>query len=240
MSRDGRQRVVQALRRADGPTGVHEIAAVTGLHENSVRFHLDRLVADGAAARVSVPHSGRGRPRQAYVVVAEPGTHGDRRDYRLLAEILAGALSTDPDATERATEAGRTWGRYLARPPRPFHRTDERAAVAELVRVLDETGFAPAVEAAVEAPASDDGVATAATPPTLTLRHCPFLEVATEHRDVVCAVHLGLMQGTLAQLDAPLTTGSLTPWATPSTCVATLDRSDRSDRSNHPGRPGAR
>jgi predicted ArsR family transcriptional regulator len=54
------------------------------------------------------------------------------------------------------------------------------------------------------------------------LRHCPFREVAEAHRDVVCAVHLGLMQGALAEMRAPLTADRLEPFVEPSLCVARL------------------
>jgi hypothetical protein len=36
-------------------------------------------------------------------------------------------------------------------------------------------------------------------------------------------VHLGLIQGALETLRAPLAATDLAPWATPSTCVATIN-----------------
>ena len=61
----------------------------------------------------------------------------------------------------------------------------------------------------------DDGV-------ELRLHHCPFREVAEPHTDVVCQLHLGLMQGALAEIRAPLTADSLEPLVTPTMCVAQL------------------
>ncbi|HZJ06739.1 MAG TPA: ArsR family transcriptional regulator, partial [Nocardioidaceae bacterium] len=55
------------------------------------------------------------------------------------------------------------------------------------------------------------------------LRHCPFREVAQKHTDIVCAIHLGLMQGALDELGAPMTTTSLDPFVTPHMCVARLE-----------------
>jgi predicted ArsR family transcriptional regulator len=46
--------------------------------------------------------------------------------------------------------------------------------------------------------------------------------VAERHQDVVCALHLGLMQGVLAQLRAPVGTDRLQPFAEPSVCTADL------------------
>lgn len=51
-------------------------------------------------------------------------------------------------------------------------------------------------------------------------QHLP-LEVLT-HRDLVCPLHLGLMQGALTELGAPVTPASLHPFAEPSACVARL------------------
>jgi predicted ArsR family transcriptional regulator len=46
--------------------------------------------------------------------------------------------------------------------------------------------------------------------------------VAEKHTDVVCAIHLGLMQGALEELRAPVETTSLEPFVTPRLCVAHL------------------
>ena len=56
----------------------------------------------------------------------------------------------------------------------------------------------------------------------LRLRRCPFREVAENHQDVVCPLHLGLMQGALAQMRAPVTADRLEPFAEPSLCIAYL------------------
>jgi len=212
MSRDGRQRVLQALRRAGHALGVQEVAELVGLHENSVRFHLDRLVDEGAATRDAEPRTGRGRPRHAYTVTAEPGAHGDHRDYRLLSAILAGAMASGPDPTSTAIDAGQRWGRYLAPQPRPFGQTDQPAALTEVARIMSDIGFAPEV----------DEPAAGVSDRELTSHHCPFLEVAGEHPEIVCSVHLGLIQGALEGLRAPVAATELAPWVTASTCVATI------------------
>ena len=56
----------------------------------------------------------------------------------------------------------------------------------------------------------------------LRLRRCPFREVAENHQDVICQLHLGLMQGALAQMRAPVTADRLEPFAEPSLCIAHL------------------
>lgn len=56
----------------------------------------------------------------------------------------------------------------------------------------------------------------------LRLRHCPFLELVDEHSQVICAVHMGLMQGAFAALDAPVSVDRLQPFAELDLCIAHL------------------
>jgi len=65
--------------------------------------------------------------------------------------------------------------------------------------------------------AGDDG-----SPDRIRLRHCPFLELAEPHRDLVCPIHLGLMQGALSELRAPVTVTALIPFAETTACLAHL------------------
>jgi predicted ArsR family transcriptional regulator len=230
-----RLRILQTLRQAPAGLGVQELAAQVGLHVNTVRFHLDHLVAEGVVARDVEERTEPGRPRLTFTALPGAGSHGDRRSYRLLAAILASFVAASvPDAAEAAAEAGRTWGHYLTQRPGPYRRTDEAEAIGELLRILDEIGFVP--ELADSKPAHAEATYAEATYAEAThaeathaesgreirVRHCPFLEVAEEHREVVCAVHLGLMQGALAEMRAPVTAERLAPFVEPSLCVATL------------------
>jgi predicted ArsR family transcriptional regulator len=211
-----RLRILQALRQEPEGLGVQELAAGVGLHVNTVRFHLDRLVAEGAVARHVEVRTKPGRPRLTFTASGHPGTYADKRSYRLLAAILASFVSGSvPNATAAAREAGRTWGHYLTQRPGPYRRTGEAESISELLRVLDDIGFAP------ELVQSETGR-------EIWLRHCPFLEVAEEHRDVVCAVHLGLMQGALAEMRAPVNADRLDPLVEPSLCVAALGEASSS------------
>jgi predicted ArsR family transcriptional regulator len=101
-----------------------------------------------------------------------------------------------PKPGEAAGEAGREWGRYLTERPPPYQRLDAGEAVERLTATMAEIGFAPE--------AVTDG-----TQYQLRLRQCPFREVAENHQDVVCQLHLGLMQGALAQMRAPVTADRL-------------------------------
>ncbi|MGW2830847.1 helix-turn-helix transcriptional regulator [Streptomyces sp. NPDC001286] len=216
-----RGEILAVLRAADAPLGVTETAERVGVHPNTVRFHLDALVEEGAVERRTRQPSGRGRPRTVY----EPRAGMDRggtRGYQLLARMLLSRLAaTGSEARSAAMETGRAWGRFLVGQPEPYHRPTPEDAAARLVRLLDELGFAPDAE---------DG-----TPPTrIRLRHCPFLELAEEHGQLVCPLHLALMQGALAELRAPLTATGLEPFAEPDACLAHLAPVPRQTAERHP------
>lgn len=215
-----RTHVLQQLRAAGTPQGVHDIAVRAGLHPNTVRFHLDRLVADGLARRDAEQRERPGRPRVVYLPVAGSPATG-RRSYRLLAEMLAGVLADAvPDPRAAATRAGRAWGRYLTERPAPFQRVDADQAVRALAAILTDIGFI-----ADPAPADDRQ--------PVRLGQCPFKEVAEHHQDVVCGLHLGLMQGALAEMRAPLTAERLDPLVEPDLCHAHFRRVAPPDARPH-------
>ncbi|HEX6498729.1 MAG TPA: helix-turn-helix domain-containing protein [Micromonosporaceae bacterium] len=206
---ESRARVLDLLRGADAPLGVHDIAERTGLHPNTARFHLDGLVEAGLAERARQERDQPGRPRIVYRATAAQLATGTR-NYRLLAEILASLVDGMlPDPVDAATEAGRAWGKYLADQPAPFQRVDADEALRRLLKILDDIGFAPKL--------LPDGSTT-----RIALRQCPFRDVADHHRTVVCSMHLGLMQGALAEMRAPVVAERLEPLVEPSLCMSYL------------------
>lgn len=212
----GRRRagVLDMLRAADGALGVREIAQRTGLHPNTARFHLKALAEAGLAVRETEDRQAPGRPRIGYRAAA--GVPSGRRRYRLLAEMLTSLIAgTMPAPGRAAEEAGREWGAYLAEPPPPYHRLTAAEAFARLTAIMEELGFAPRAEAGA------DGRHY-----RLCLHQCPFREVAEHHRDVICALHLGLMRGALAPMRAPVTADRLDPFAEPGLCIARLTVGD--------------
>jgi predicted ArsR family transcriptional regulator len=204
-----RQRILELLRATPEGLGVQELADRTGLHTNTVRFHLDRLVGEGVAQRHVEERGEPGRPRLSFTAAPRPDPARDSRNYQFLAEILASYVAGTADQpAAAAVEAGRTWGRYLTERPAPYQRVSEEEAVTRLLRILDDIGFAPEL-------AADD-------PRQIRIPHCPFREVAEAHREVVCAIHLGLMRGALGEMGAPVTADRLLPFVEPSLCVAHL------------------
>src|ERR1035437_8258901 len=87
-----RARVLELLRAAGSPLGVQEIADRTGLHPNTVRFHLDGLVEAGLATRQPPAREAPGRPSMTYQA-AEGGGPGGGGRYQLLAEMLTSLIA---------------------------------------------------------------------------------------------------------------------------------------------------
>lgn len=203
---ESRSRVLSVLQSAHGPVGVNEVADQIGLHPNTTRFHLDGLVEAGLAERASEEREAPGRPRTLYTASAG-SVHAGRRSYRLLAEILTSYLASETKQPRQAAlKAGEAWGHFLSERHVPFSQVDVARATEQLVESLDEIGFAPeAVETGGER--------------QVRLHHCPFREAAEEHREVVCAVHLGLMRGLLDEIDAPIQAERLDSFVEPNLCV---------------------
>ncbi len=192
------------------------IADELGVHPNTVRFHLDSLVADSQVERVELGRRGPGRPPLMFQAVRQMD-RGGTRHYRLLAEILIEALAAERDPRAKAMAAGRAWGQKLGASLQsaPSGATDaeedtEKAtekATDRLVGVLDEIGFAPERR-------------TCGGEQQIGLRHCPFLELAETRASVVCPLHLGLMQGALESWAAPVSVERLEAFAEPDLCLA--------------------
>lgn len=206
-----RGRVLQALRDAPEPVGVADLAAQLGLHPNTCRFHLDGLIAAGLVERRDEARSAPGRPRKVYTATQGAAQLG-QRSYRLLAEMATSYLAgraTDP--TKVGLEAGESWGHFLGSRPPPFQRVDVATATSLFLDALEKIGFAPEA-------------ATVRRRPRVLLHHCPFREVAERHGELVCSMHLGLMRGLLAEMQAPLRVDRLDPLVEPGLCVTHLSR----------------
>ena len=184
------------------------IAEELGVHPNTVRFHLDSLVADSQVEQVEHGRKGPGRPPLMFQAIRQMD-RGGTRHYRMLAEILTMALAADKDPCPKAMAAGRAWGRNLessAGAPEAEATTAE-GAIDQLVEVLDDLGFAPERR-------------TSNGEQLVGLRHCPFLELAETRSSVVCPIHLGLMQGALETWAAPVSVERLDAFVEPDLCLA--------------------
>jgi len=208
-----REQILELLRAAPKPLAIIAIAEQLGTHPNTVRFHLDGLVDAGRVDQLSGESAGPGRPAHLYQARRQMDRNGPS-NYRLLAQIMTSRLAaTERNPRAAAIELGRTWGPSLIGDD-PVAGTTRTAAVNKLTGLLAALGFKP--EPSNASRAKD-----------VRLRHCPFLDVVDDHADIVCSLHLGLMQGALVALNAPLTVDQLDRFVEPDLCVAHLSPSAR-------------
>jgi predicted ArsR family transcriptional regulator len=216
-----RSAVLQALRDAAAPCAVADVAIQIGLHQNTVRGHLDVLVDAGYAVRRTEPPRGPGRPRIVYEATSAPDQDSN---YKLIAEVLAEYVAmTAEQPAEAAASAGRSWARGARTAADDVDGDqagsgtvtgDPQAVMQGLVRLLADGGFQPEVAAGGE---------------EIHLRHCPFGDLAVTHPDVVCGAHLGIIQASLAELGGPVSRARLLPLVQPGVCVAHLHGDAPSD-----------
>jgi len=209
--------VLEVLRAGTEPLDVSAIAGQVGLHPNTVRSHLDRLVTVGLVEEAAEARVRPGRPRLLYSATVPVDT-APEDSYRLLAGILARGLAGGPaSGAEAAVAAGRRWGGGLA--AEPPAALEAGAATRRIVEILGEVGFSPKVGEQQSTPEPD---VDAGSHVVIELHRCPFLDVAREHPDIVCSVHRGLMEGALERLHAPGVGVTLEPFARPGVCLAHL------------------
>jgi predicted ArsR family transcriptional regulator len=206
-----RQAILAILQNATTPLEITTIAEQLQVHPNTVRFHLEALTGTGQVERVSPPGpSGPGRPPLMFQAHRGMNPQGPR-NYQLLAGILADSLAEAADPVAAATETGRHWGAQIDTATPATGSLSAEQAIDRLVGLLDELGFAAQVQPDTEPDAGQIG-----------LRHCPFLDLVQTRAEVICPLHLGLMQGAMATLPTTVTVERLVPFARPDLCLVQL------------------
>jgi predicted ArsR family transcriptional regulator len=97
----------------------------------------------------------------------------------------------------------REWGAYLVgrSVPRPGARSSSGPNLAVLQEALAAAGFDPRFRRRGHSRVD------------ITLRDCPFRDLLDEHRDLVCSLHLGLLEGMLASSRPPMRMDAFEPLA---------------------------
>lgn len=200
-SPDSRRRVLDAVTAAGHAVSIEEIASATLLHPNTVRGHVEVLLALGDLERTSAGAVGRGRPRWLYTV-AEPRLSR----YRVLAEALVEQLSDldDPEVLQRAAER---WATGLPE-PNPVDTVDE--AVAMTVDSLHQLGFQASTNAVGD---------------VITISGCPYADL-TSGNTAICEIHAALLVQLLDQSGQDVDMTRLDVQPRPGICVAYLERHD--------------
>ena len=201
---DTRFRLYRYLRLVDRAVSVREMSRRLSLHPNTIRPHLRRLEEAGLVRREARRTEGVGRPQVLYVGTEPEADEG--RDFRLLAEMLSGLVRGQRDLA-RARDLAREWGAYLVSQggPKPGARLPERANLAALQGAMARAGFDPRFRR------SGRSV-------EVTLRDCPFRELADDHRELVCTLHGGLLEGMLGGLQPRLALKELKPFVERGVC----------------------
>lgn len=228
-----RAAVLRSVVAAGGAVTVAILAEQLGGHPNTVREHLDALVADERIERVRSTPAGRGRPAWLYQPRAdtEPNPNGaarssemlsgplgtDGQEYIALAVALIDQVSaTSPNPQVLARQAGERWGRALAEQRLASRDYDseyddesapDAGPVDRVVDMLRDLRFDPHRTGAEK---------------TVRLTTCPFLDAARRHPDVVCQVHLGIVRGAMERFGADPDSTDLQAFAEPGACLLNL------------------
>jgi predicted ArsR family transcriptional regulator len=162
LASDKRVAMLHELQRSSESLGIDELAASVGLHVNTAREHLERLIDSGFVESQPEQRTTRGRPRILYRAVervAPATTDGWARDQlmRLLVNGYGRRLSSASGAAE---DAGSVWGRSLTTngPGKPGNRTHRAAGhpTASTVVASPEQGPTEPVEPVLIAPPDAD------------------------------------------------------------------------------------
>jgi len=164
-------------------------AGRAGMSRALAAFHLDKLVEAGLLAvefrRVTGRSGpGAGRPSKLYRRAdAEVSVELPPRRYASAGHLLARAVESGEAGGARAAldkvarSAGREMGKLAT--SRAGRRPSAARRLAEALAVLREHGYEPFVTAAGE----------------IRLHNCPFHQLASDHRELVCGMNLALMRG---------------------------------------------
>ena len=207
-----RRHLLRILDDATDALALDTLTARVGLHVNTIRGHLDVLEEAALVVRTTVRRTTPGRPRVAFQAVAREAWSPSSEGYRFLAEVLAGSIqATSAAPAHTAREAGRLWGRQLARPRGSGTAVAPDEAMEQVVSTFAELGFAPE-------PVTSDGMTD------IRLHDCPFRELAKTKGEVVCSVHEGLLAGMLEEMGGRVGVDTLEPFVEPSLCVARVSK----------------
>lgn len=200
-AQESRARIQQVIETATEPMTVEMIVEATGLHANTVRGHLDVLLAGDVISREPAESPGRGRPRWLYRAASPKAS-----PFQFLAQALTVQLAR-ADSAEFAEGAAERWAKAFPDLPIAFS-PDE--AVEETTEALNRLGFN-----AIASPVGD----------AISVTGCPYAELVDDN-PVICDIHTALVVRLLDQTGQSVTLDSMDIWARRGMCVARLKRPD--------------
>jgi predicted ArsR family transcriptional regulator len=218
---DGSSRsgVLKVLRERGDLMRVEDLAEAVSLSLSAVRFHLDRLIADGLVRTSKEPRQTPGRPRVMYQAVPAEAVD-DGAAYRHLATLLADELA-GRGGSVAGEAAGKAWARSVLHtqqwPVGDRSRTVEGcdgngapARPGQGARPVSATtrvtmGARRRAETAEPLPEclphllrvlEDGGFAPQIVDGgwSVEIHRCPYADLMPGQAEVVCSVHKGLIQ----------------------------------------------
>lgn len=210
---------------------VADLSREASLCPSATREHLQRLADAGFVRSAPEVRTTRGRPRILYEAIAGEHPPRDEVASRRLGQSLVRAaltravLDADADAVPpdggtapEAADAGlagaaREAGRRLVDVLRSAGQDAPEPTPENQIAVLDDHLHQLGLDPELERDAL-----------RFHLFRCPFVVLAAERVDVVCSVHLGLVQGVLAGVGGPVRAQALLPFVEPDHCVLQLTR----------------
>src|SRR5579862_1838435 len=175
-----RRRLYQVVAGRTEPVGRDEAAAAAGIGHALAVYHLDKLVEAGLLTATYARPAGRTGPGAGRL--AKRYARSDRefavtvppREYELAARLLVQVVESDASGRSRTAllAAARRLGAELG-------SLFRAAGGDDLETMLARQGYEPGRD--------DAG--------TIRLRNCPFHQLAEAHREIVCGMNLGLIEG---------------------------------------------
>jgi len=176
----------------NGSQTIAELSEATGLHHNTAREHLHRLIDAGFVDSDPIPSAGKGRPRLRYRAAQgkdSPALHSRREASERRTALVHRLLPVD-DVSEKSSPLSRQWDAL-----------DDH---------MEQCGFDSEIDADAATGSSN-----------MTMHDCPFATLAKEHPQV-CQVHFALIQGAVDSSEGPLRACALHPFSGPNTCTVDL------------------
>ena len=202
-----RRALYEYVAEHGGWVGREQAADAIGIGRTLAAHHLDRLAADGLVEVAFQPAGerrgpGAGRPAKVYRRASQQFELSlPPRRYELVARLLAEAVDSsrrhgialDQALDQSAQQAGEAMAAECrVELPRRAGRRRVRAAIAAELR---SCGYEPIV------------VPSGA----ITLRNCPFHDLAERHTELVCGLNRALLAGLVGGLPAARLSARLEP-----------------------------
>ena len=173
-----RRRLYEFVLESDQPAGRDQAATAAEISRALAAYHLDKLVDAGLLQAAYARPPGRsgpgaGRPAKVYRrAEGELALSVPPRNYELLGKVLVASIDHDPTGTvrEAMNQAAYQAGQQAC-----------AGSDGNLMAVLNGCDYEPK--------ADENG--------RIELRNCPFHALSQEHREVICALNLRLIQGVL-------------------------------------------